>query len=536
MSSKARKASSGSLTLCSVVMNSAFSDLEDNSPENGLGDRPRIPDILPDSYTGEALAPLQLEVPNFPRENHEVDDDNKPLSEITDISARSRKNLKRHRFSIKISRIEKIKNELILWFDVSTTLPGFRSSQYKDVKRGYLELQRFANHLASANPECFVPSLPPPTNSFPPQSPDHNARLLRNFQRWFDRVTRSPLLARDQEFISFVESTFSYAPMVNVKPPASGLARKIVKQLQPPEDKVDVLREFRPVAKLIYQYADEGANKLKKVSKARRQHAIALHELGAKVGQYVAIETARPLITIWPKLAHIYNFLGDAENVKATLEDALYGDGVAMVQNDAYVIKETLTNRHILMRDLEKSQASSRNKYQNAIRLKGATNINATRVNEAIVELEDATQIEKRITSTIRRVTDNLVLERTVALQHMENDLLRCMSEYSLRFIECERRTLAVWESVRSYIRAADPYGGLSTLGREEQQFGRPKKMIFNRNQDDWSGDRLTRAPLSDAVQNFGSSVDISDDISSLEVEHTLDAKNAASLLADSVF
>lgn len=52
------------------------------------------------------------------------------------------------------------------------------------------------------------------------------------------------------------------------------MARKALKQLQPPHDEVLELAEFRPVIKQLYITGQETVTKIEKVSKARRNWAL----------------------------------------------------------------------------------------------------------------------------------------------------------------------------------------------------------------------------------------------------------------------
>lgn len=498
----------------------AFGDLEDNSP-NGAIWAPEPQDNTLVSAWGAASTDVDISTAaNAPVTNDETATTTSAENPSESVAKAAKR--RRHRLAIKVTNIEQNRNDPIIWFDVSTTLPRFRANTFKDVRRTYSEMRRFANHLLSANPECFVPSLPPPTTSFPPASEENVIRLTANFQRWFDRVTRSPLLARDEEFLYFVESSFGYSPVVKVRPPATGLARKMIKQLAPPDDDVEELRDFRPVAKLVYQYAQKGVIKLQKVSKARRDLASSLQEYGLRLESFGNTPGQRDLTPLWSRLGKVVVLSGDMEAVKATMEDALYGDSLEMVANDAFIVKETLTNRQILMRDLIKSQAQSRSKHQTVTKLKGATAISTSKVEEAISQLEDATQLEKRITSACRRVTDSLVTEKNVALSRFETDILGAIQESALKIIDVERRLLSSWESIKRQVRAADPDGGLHKLGREPGTV-RSASLVPSQSKtgDSWS-DRSVRAKDTRSAK--------------AKSEEILDAKSAASLLGESVW
>lgn len=495
-----------------VLVMDSLGGLEDNAPDAGLWDAGSSEPI--DVESSNQRSPEGFESTGFSAAD--FTERNKATQPPTSTIRKA----KPTRLSVRITQIEHTKAETIVWFDVNTSLPRFRTPTYRDVRRTHNEIKRFASHLASANPECFVPALPPVTNSYPKSSPTHDQRLYADLQRWFDRVTRSPLLARDEEFLYFVESSFGYTPAVKIRPPATGLARKLLKQLQPPPDDCDELRNFRPVAKLVHQYGIESSERMRIVGKVRKRLSHSLTEFSSRLQQLMTCESQPGLINMWQKLSKVISVVSETESHKGILGDALYADGIALVADDAFIIKETLTNRHILMRDLIKAQQNSRSRHQTATRLKGATNISPARVDEAITQLEDATSIEKRVTSAVRRVTDNLVVEKQVALNRMETDILGQVAQYALRSIDCERRTLAAWESIRNDVRLADSNGGLSKLGRERTSHrSHTSQGHF---EDEWSGDRHVRA--KDLVPTAAAANEV------------LDAKRAASLLSESLF
>jgi hypothetical protein len=70
--------------------------------------------------------------------------------------------------------------------------------------------------------------------------------------------------------VFFVESDFGYSPVVNMKQPATGVRRKVLKQFAPPPDDTPELQEARPVVKLFYLGTLDAHQKLEKVVKARR--------------------------------------------------------------------------------------------------------------------------------------------------------------------------------------------------------------------------------------------------------------------------
>lgn len=430
-----------------------------------------------------------------------------------------------------------------------TTLPRFRTTTFKAIRRTHHEFLKFGSHLNNANPECFVPSVPPAVTSAGAGTEEDEVKIKKKMQLWLDRVSSNPILARDEEFVYFVEADFGYSPVHKRKPPASGMTRKALKQLQPPHDEVIELAQFRPVVKQLYVTGQETNARLEKISKSRRSLGLALNDFGSKLTQYSAVEGENPgMAHMWRKVGKVITAMGDLEAMKATSEAVSLGDGLAWITQDTYVAKEAMTNRHLLMRELAKAQANTKSKHQTAVKLKGSTNINPAKVDEAIAILEDATNAEEQLTNKVRRVTENMLIEKPILAERLEGDMKNYIAEYVVRLIESERRALSAWESVRVDVRAADANGGLSRLGRESHppRRGAPLAQSQTVKGDSWSGDRKARAQdFGDPSANFGedytkgrSDGDIDNELDAeVDAEPTLvDARNAASLLAGSTF
>jgi hypothetical protein len=323
-----------------------------------------------------------------------------------------------------------------------------------------------------------------------------------------------------------------------------------MKQLSPPFDEVTELQEFRPLVKQVYLIGTDVHSKLEKVTKHRRQLGLAMTEFGNKTVLLSNLESHNGMINMWRKLSKILKALGDLEAVKATSEAASLGDGINWVAQDAYVAKEAMTNRHLLMRELVKAQATTKTRHNTAARVKGSTNLSPTKVDEAIFALEEATRTEEELTNKVRRVSDNMLLEKKVLLEHFEQDIKANIGEYVLRMIESDRRALSTWESVRLDVRAVDANGGLSRLGREATPASRRATIAQSQGLcgDSWSGDRHNRATdivgrrtsftsrrYSEEGAEEAGEGDQVDKIGE-EEETIVDARNAASLLAQSTF
>lgn len=173
------------------------------------------------------------------------------------------------------------------------------------------------------------------------------------------------------------------------------------------------------------------------------------------------------LANAYRKLGKIVQTVGDYHAAQATAEATTIGDPFQYHSQDAFIVKETLTNRQILIRELLQAQEATRSKLNAADRLKASSNVRREKVDEAIAALDEARDAESALYQKTTRVTQNLVHERRRWAARTAADLRLSVREYVLREIEAERRTISLLESVRPDIRSIDASGGLSRLGRE---------------------------------------------------------------------
>jgi hypothetical protein len=197
------------------------------------------------------------------------------------------------------------------------------------------------------------------------------------------------------------------------------------------------------------------------------------------------------LANAYRKLGKIVQTVGDYHAAQATAEATTIGDPFQYHSQDAFIVKETLTNRQILIREFLQAQEATRSKLNAADRLKASSNVRREKVDEAIAALDEARHAESALYQKTTRVTQNLVHERRRWAARTAADLRLSVREYVLREIEAERRTLSLLESVRPDIRSIDASGGLSRLGREAHpQTVRRTSMAASQGPkgDAWSG------------------------------------------------
>jgi len=257
------------------------------------------------------------------------------------------------------------------------------------------------------------------------------------------------------------------------------------------------------------------------------------------------------------KLGKVVQMVGDCHAAQATAEATTIGDPFAYHSSDAFIVKETLTNRQLLIREFLQAQETTRNKLGATDRLKASSNVRREKVDEAIASLDEARQNEAYLAQKTERVTKNLVQERRKWFARTAADLRLSIREHVIREIDAERRTLALLETVRPDIRSIDGSGGLSRLGRESHPTVRRASVAASQGPkgDAWSGvprrtDTMNRSVSGSLMGNVAEEGDAGEGqgdgaqtrprglsgVNEEDDEDRVDARNAASRLAASTF
>ena len=287
---------------------------------------------------------------------------------------------------------------------------------------------------------------------------------------------------------------------------------------------------------------------------------LAESEMGVRMGQLHVQEGHPGLSIAYRKLGKIIQNAGDYHAAQGTAEATTFGDPLNYHSSDAFIVKETLTNRHILLREYITAQQATRSKLTAADRLKSQSNVRRDKVDEALNQLEEAKTHEDYLTGKTKRVTNNLLHEKRRWFARTAADLRTSIREYVLREIEAERRTLALLESVRPDIRNIDASGGLSRLGREAHPSTRRASMQASQGPrgDAWSGVPRREGALERSISGLSSTSNIENENINGQGENRkravsgsgslkgikeddgdedrVDAKNAASKLGHSSF
>lgn len=439
-----------------------------------------------------------------------------------------------------------------------TNLPGFRTTQFRDIRRTHAEFQKLADHLISANPEVLVPSIPPPSTPAGIGTDEDEARVKTSMQRWLTIVCSNDIVMRDEELVRFVEGDPGYSPVYKRTQPATGVRRKYIKQFNPPPDNTPELSDARPTVKKFYLATMDASQKLDRTVKARRSLGTSLATFGQTLQAMADLEPHVALKNGERKLGRTVQTTGDLHAAQATMESTVLSSALSYASTDAFIVKETLTNRQILMRDLQAAAATTRAKASATDRLRSSTSVRRDKVDEAISALDEAKEHEQYLTQKTARVTACLVHETRGWRYRTSADVRGAIKEFTIRQIEAERRQLATLETVRPDVRAIDPAGGLSRLGRDGTRVSRIVPSSQGPKGDSWSG--VTRRPeggvrgLGVAVGPYlpGKDEESAEDteqasesskvslglskVTDDEDDDRVDAKNAASRLATSTF
>lgn len=532
------------------------------SSEHGDNDRrPDTADSLPDQPDQRDQQQHSVGSPP-PHVQNQQQDSQKYLSGLRAGANQKQQPLQQYKLQAKITGLERTgRKDPILRFDVYTNLPKFRTTQFRDVRRTHSEFIKLAEHLISSNPDAIVPAVPPALTSAGAGTDEDEVRVKASMQRWLNYVCVNDVLMRDDEMVLFVESDFGYSPMVKRRQPATGVRRKYLKQFAPPPDDTPELHDARPVVKLFYLGAMDAGHKVDKLVKARRGLGLAESDFGVKLGAMNVQEPHQGLANAYRKLGKTIQTTGDYHAAQGTAEATTLGDPLQYHSQDAFIVKETLTNRHILLRELLQAQQLTRSKLTAADRLKASSSVRREKVDEAISALDEARSNELHLLGKTQRVTANLLQERRRWSDRTAEDLKLSLREYAVREIEAERRTLATLETIRPDIRSIDSSGGLSRLGRESHPATRRVSMAASQTAkgDSWSGvprrpDGVSRSVSGSFMANVPEDENEGDGTSARsravstvsagglggvlenDDEDRVDARNAASRLATSTF
>lgn len=451
---------------------------------------------------------------------------------------------KKYLMSIKLTGVEKNRmSNPILKFDVEVqNLPKYRQSTYKEVRRTFQEVQKFNKYLTVSNLECFVPQLPSCTTSYPAGGEEETKQLSILWQEWFDRITSNPIIIRDDEFVYFVENDFGYSVINSNRKTsvASGLIRKTLKQLPVPYDSYSDLADFRPLIKACYVSCQKLEKLLEKNSKVEKQLATSLGELSQKISQLSLVEIIHPgMKNMWEKLSKIKLIEADLVLIQLYNDMGILGDGIRIMTEDFYQVKEALTNRHLIMRELIQAKQQTEAKHLHANKIKNKSSLDPIKADEALRALEYATKAEESLTLQVKRISGEMMIEKDEVINHTELKFHKLLKQYTLNKVDHHRKILKHLENIRLDIRLVDDKGGLSRLNREN--LGNFKHNLIQSQSatgDSWSSRTFRSLKEEEDLKKKQQEQELNDkDKLNTENEDLIvDAKNAAHLLGVATF
>ncbi|EPY54094.1 retromer complex subunit Vps17 [Schizosaccharomyces cryophilus OY26] len=432
----------------------------------------------------------------------------------------------------------------VIKMNIRANIHGYRSKIYKNVRRTHGEIVKLARYFMSTHPECLIPAVPEVFTSAGSGSKDDMQYMISGLQSWLNYVAMNPNLLHDPELKLFVESDYGYSPLINTGNPTSGLKRKALKQLPLPPDPCEELATLRPVVKSFYRNTKDTETKLQKLV-ARKQALAQSHiDLGQSMIDYASVEDHTGLANAINRLGKMLQTLSDVRLMQSATQLVTFADTLSYASNNAFVAKEILSNRHILMRDLITTQHQTNSCLSSANRLQSNPKISKARTDEALEALEVSRLNEKALSQKLTYVTLNLLNESKTYKKQTSLTLQGSIRNFVEKEACYERRILATLESMRPYIRNIDSMGGLSRLGRE----GFPRRLSNpppsqKLNQDAWNNRKRSAFSHKSDVSsqagigssNVSESTNATNDGDNLTERHRgadkLDPKSVASLL-----
>lgn len=437
----------------------------------------------------------------------------------------------------KVTNIERNKvGNPIIKFDAEVRgLPKFRQGKYVDIRRTYQEVVKFNKYLTISNLEVFVPIIPSCTTSYPTGGDDENKQLMSIWQEWFDRISNNPIVIRDDEFVYFIENDFGYS-VINTNRKASvasGLVRKTLKQLAVPYDPVQELCEFRPLIKSAYLECQKLNKALDRKEKCQKQLSIQTFDLANKLGCMSQVETTHPgMKNMWEKLAKITQLQSDLLLVDSVNEMGTLGDASLNLAEDFYQIKEALTNRYLIMRELIQAEGQTKAKHTQASRIKSKVSFDPIKADEALRSLEYAQKAEESLNMQVKRISGEMLYEKDEVLKFTEEKFQKVFKNFTLNKVDHHRKILKHLENIRLDIRIVDAKGGLSRLNRDNLssiKHNLPQSQAAGG--DSWSS-RTFRSLETEIEERENAQLKEKPESD----EFTVDAKNAALLLGVATF
>ncbi|WVQ82794.1 hypothetical protein IAT38_004926 [Cryptococcus sp. DSM 104549] len=358
---------------------------------------------------------------------------------------------------VRIGALERNRKDLLIRFDASANLPNFRTSLYRNMQRSYAEFQRFAEQAQVVCPQTIIPALPlPSTAAVTDEEEDRLVRIA--LQRWFTRICEDPVLMRDDELRSFIESDFGYSP---VPPPSArrptssssavfGALSKVPFVRRGPLDEDDELQSAKVALDKLEERWGGAAAAVGAQGKARRALAVSNAEVGAKLISLSTVESDPNLASSQRKIGRTWEQLSGMMGAQAASENVILSDSLGYQALNARAAKEALLQRTQVLEDSQSATKTAINKRRNVERLKSSSSINPAKVDDAISEMQEADGIETSLTNRVHAISQNLHIALRAHSRHAHEDVAVSLLEAARMSAMYHKQTLRELESLRN--------------------------------------------------------------------------------------
>ncbi|KAF9305385.1 Vacuolar protein sorting-associated protein 17 [Mortierella antarctica] len=319
-------------------------------------------------------------------------------------------------------------------------MPRFRRQSYNNVKRSYLEFVRLREHLVEEHPEVIVPVLPP-ERSLISASDIHSMRLF------VERLSKHPVLSQDYELQIFIESEFGFLPPakptkilgkllnIGVKRFSSGASSTLSLG-----DTDDEFEEERAASIKVEAKLQTVIKNLDKEIKARRDFSSKESELATFCSAWAAGESM-------PEMARqVQEELESLLEIMATFtvggDATVLGSFLDYKLQHVQTLSSALDYRLSVLGEYDAAIKTTESKRKTMERLRSSTNINPEKVTDSIDDLEDAVLFEGNMKMRMEQVSAALTKDLEGYRQQSQEDLLRCLRQYSQRQIGFEKAKL----------------------------------------------------------------------------------------------
>ncbi|WVW81253.1 hypothetical protein I302_103244 [Kwoniella bestiolae CBS 10118] len=358
---------------------------------------------------------------------------------------------------VRIGGLERNRKDLLIRFDASTNLPNFRTSLYRNMQRSYVEFQRFAEQAQLCCPQTIIPALPLPSTSAVTDEEDD--RLVRiALQRWFTRICEDPVLMKDDELRSFIESDFGYTP---VPPPSarkssaasaatgvfSAALSKVVRR--GPLDEDDELQSAKNALDKLEERWGAAATAINGIGKARRAYAVSNADVGAKLISLSTVESDPQLAAAERKVGRTWEHLSGMIGAQAASENVILSDSLGYQALNARAAKDALLQRTTLLEDSQTATKSAINKRRNVERLKGSSKIDPVKVDDALHEMEEANTLETSLSNRLNAISQNLHLSIRTHSRHAHEDVAVALLEAARMSVMYHKQHLRELEALK---------------------------------------------------------------------------------------